>query len=284
MYRFLIFMTFITTLNGCALFGEYRERHVQSTSLVSFLYPKGKVPMKDKPNPVLNLPLRVGLAFIPDNRSQTTITLATKNELLENVKHAFDGKAYVDEIIIIPEIYLQGSGGYGTLDQVNNLYQLDVIALVSYDQIVNGRDNLLSLSYLTIVGAYILPGSGFDVSTMIDLAVIDVPSRSILFRSAGTNLLDKNIVAGAYTSQAYRKKQNKGFIMAMQQMQANLHLELNKFEQRLRKRDPNDRIQVRHREGYSGGSVSTLMIALLILFSLIKLLKAKEKYSFASNK
>ncbi len=283
MSRFILFLT-VFCLNGCALFGEYRERHVQSTSLVGFLYPQGKVPMKDKPNPVLNLPLRVGLAFIPDKRSQATISAATKNELLENVKRAFADKEYVDEIIIIPEIYLQGSQGYGTLDQVNSLYQLDVIALVSYDQIVNGRDNLLSLSYLTIVGAYILPGSGYDVSTMIDLAVIDVPSRSILFRSAGTNLLDKNIVPGAYTNQAYRKKQNNGFVIAMQQMQANLYLELNKFEQRLRKRDANDRIQVRHRAGYSGGSVSSLMIALLIFLSLIKLFTRKEQYSGAASK
>jgi rhombotail lipoprotein len=267
----IILLICVISLSSCALFGEYRERHVQSTSLVGFLYPKGKVPLIDKPNPVLNLPLKVGLAFIPDNSNQTTITLATKNELLENVKRAFSGRQYVDEIIIIPEIYLQGVGGYDTLEQVNNLYQLDVIALVSYDQIVNGRDNLLSLSYLTIVGAYILPGSGYDVSTMIDLAVIDVPSRSILFRSAGTNLLDKNLVPGAYANQAYLKKQNKGFTLAMQQMQANLYLELDKFEKRLRKRDPQDKIQVRHRQGYSGGSVSTLMLGLLLVVGLVKI-------------
>jgi len=275
MSRILLILCIIS-LSSCAIFGEYRERHVQSTSLVSFLYPKGKVPLKDKIKPVLNLPLRVGLAFIPDRSMQTTISIATKNELLENVKRAFGGKEYVNEIIIIPEIYLRGTGGYGTLEQVNNLYQLDVIALVSYDQIVNGKDNLLSLSYLTIVGAYIFPGSGYDVSTMIDLAVIDVSSRSILFRSAGTNVLDKNLVPGAYASQAYHKKQNKGFVIAMEQMQANFYLELDKFEKRLRKHDPNERIEVRHRKGYSGGSVSLIMLGLLLLFGLFKATRANR--------
>ena len=268
MYRIILFFS-ITALNGCAIFGEYQGRHIQSTSLVSFLYPKGKVPKENKLNPVLNFPMRVGLAFIPDKSSQTTLSLESKNKLLEQIKSAFIAKEYVNDIVIIPEIYLRGSG-YGTLEQVNNLYQLDVIALVSYDQIVNGRDNLLSLSYLTIVGAYILPGSGFDVSTMIDLAVIDVPSQSILFRSAGTNQLNKNKVPGAYTSQSYDKKQNISFAQAMQKMQANFHLELNKFEQRLRKKDPNDHIQVRHREGYSGGSSSITMIIFLSILVLIK--------------
>lgn len=266
--RFFLLVIVLMFINGCALFGEYRDRHTRSTSLVQFLYPNGNPPLQDKPNPVLNLPLKVGLAFIPGgNNSQ--ITPATKNTLLENVKQAFESRVYIDEITIIPEIYLQQRKGFSTLEQIKSLYQLDVIALVSYDQIVNGRDNIFSLSYLTIVGAYIFPGSGYDVNTLIDLAVIDINSQSILFRSAGTSG-SKGVVAEAYKQQAYRKKQNQGFAKAMQQMQDNLQVELGKFEQRLRKKDPNERIQVRHRAGYSGGSVSLSLLILLVFLSLIK--------------
>ncbi|MCF6288790.1 MAG: rhombotarget lipoprotein [Proteobacteria bacterium] len=276
MFRIILILGFLS-LSGCAIFGTYQERHLRSTSLVKFLYPQGKLPLTDKKNPVLNLPLRVGLAFIPDASRQTTITPATKSQLLEKVKAAFVGKEYVDEIIIIPEIYLRGSDGYSSLDQVHNLYQLDVIALVSYDQIVNGSDNLLSLSYLTIIGAYIFPGSNYKVSTMIDMAVIDVPSRSILFRSAGTSGSKNKPVAGAYVKQVYRKKQNQGFVQAMQQMQDNLYLELTKFEQRLRKRNPDDKVQVRHREGYTGGSLPFWLFGLLLFI-------ASVKYTRESNK
>ena len=66
--------------------------------------------------------------------------------------------------------------------------------MVSYDQIVNAKENLLSLSYLTIDGAYIFPGTGYQVNTMIDMAVIDVDSRSILFRAAGTSSSKNKIV------------------------------------------------------------------------------------------
>ena len=270
-------MLSVLGLSSCAIFGEYQSKHMHSTSLVRFLYPLGKLPLEDKKDPVLNLPLRVGLAFIPDAVRQSTINPATKNQLLENVKAAFEKKDYVDEIIIIPQMYFSNSKGYTTLDQVNRLYQLDVIALVSYDQIVNASDNLFSLSYLTIVGAYIFPGSNYKVNTLIDLAVIDVASRSILFRAAGTNGSKQSAVASAYIQQAYRKKQNQGFSQAMQQMQTNLWLELDKFEQRLRKKDPQDRIKIKHRSGYSGGSVSLTLLFILFLLTIAKYF-LKPKY------
>ncbi len=273
----LILMLSVLGLSSCAIFGEYQSKHMHSTSLVRFLYPLGKLPLEDKKDPVLNLPLRVGLAFIPDAVRQSTINPATKNQLLENVKAAFEKKDYVDEIIIIPQMYFSNSKGYTTLDQVNRLYQLDVIALVSYDQIVNASDNLFSLSYLTIVGAYIFPGSNYKVNTLIDLAVIDVASRSILFRAAGTNGSKQSAVASAYIQQAYRKKQNQGFSQAMQQMQTNLWLELDKFEQRLRKKDPQDRIKIKHRSGYSGGSVSLTLLFILLLLTIAKYF-LKPKY------
>ena len=271
----VILILAVLTLNACAMFGGYHPKHTRSTSLVQFLYPKGNPPMQDKINPVLNLPLKVGLAFIPERSNNASITLATKNDLLENVKAAFKAKVYVDEIIVVPEIYLQRSQGFSTLEQIKNLYQLDVIALVSYDQVVNSKDNILALSYLTIVGAYIFPGTGYEVSTLIDLAVIDIQSRSILFRAAGTSG-DKDIVAEGYKQQAYRKKQNKGFKNAMNQMQVNLMPALDQFEQRLRSKDPNDTIKVKHRKGYTG-STSYSLLFLLLIFAGIKFYKNHVK-------
>jgi len=266
----LFIVMIILTLSGCAVFGEYRHRHTHTTSLVQFLYPQGKLQLEDKKNPVLNLPLRVGLAYIPDRSHKQVISPVLKNTLLENVKASFVSKHYVNEIIVIPELYLQNSRGYGSLEQIKKLYQLDVIALVSYDQMVNAKENLLSLSYLTIVGAYVFPGTGYQVNTMVDLAVIDVDSRSILFRAAGTNSSKNQIVADAYRSQAYRKRQNAEFELAMGQMQSQLKLELSKFEERLRRKDPNENIVVKHRKGYTGGSVSLLMLSFLLTITFIK--------------
>ncbi|MCF6317998.1 MAG: rhombotarget lipoprotein [Proteobacteria bacterium] len=276
MSRLVLFIC-ILSLSSCAIFGEYRQRHTHTTSLVGFLYPQGKVPLSDKSSPVLNLPLRIGLAYIPDRSNKKVISPVLKNTLLENIKSSFKNKHYVSEMIVIPEMYLQNSQGYETLEQIKNLYQLDVIALVSYDQIVNAKENLLSLSYLTIVGAYIFPGTGYQVNTLIDMAVIDVDSRSILFRAAGTSSSKNKIVPEAYRSQAYRTNQNKEFEISMSNMQNNLIVELSNFEQRLRKKDSNDRIKVKHRKGYTGGSVSLLLLGFLFLTVLLKTFHAVKQ-------
>jgi rhombotail lipoprotein len=251
--------------------GEYRQRHTRSTSLVQFLYPDGKLPLTDKRNPILNLPLHVGLAFIPDRRTTTIISPITKNQLLENVKTEFETKEYVDKITIIPQLYLQGNQGYSTLQQIKTLYNLDVIALVSYDQLLNSQENILSLSYLTIVGAYIFHGTDYNVNTLMDLAVVDVDSQNILFRAAGTSTSKNKRVSFAKHKKAFRDKQNQEFEIAMAQMQGNLILALDKFEQRLRNKDANEEIKINYRKGYSGGSVSSLMIAFLLMLSIVKI-------------
>lgn len=65
--------------------------------------------------------------------------------------------------MLVPDYYLaihpgainQGLSG---LEGVQRLYNLDLLALVSYDQVNYVADNKWSLGYLTIVGAYVLKG------------------------------------------------------------------------------------------------------------------------------
>lgn len=275
--RQIILLLTLLSLSGC-LMGEYRQRHTRSTSLVQFLYPDGKLPLTDKTNPVLNLPLNVGLAFIPDKRTTTIISPVTKNKLLENVKNAFEKKEYVDRITIIPELYLQSNQGYSTLQQIKTLYNLDVIALVSYDQLLNSQENLLSLSYLTIVGAYIFHGTDYNVNTLMDLAVVDVNSQSILFRAAGTSTSQNKRVSFPKHKKAFRDKQNQEFEIAMAQMQENLVLALDKFEQRLRNKEANENIKVNYRQGYTGGSVSLMLLFALIAITLHKAHQTRKNH------
>ena len=61
------------------------------------------------------------------------------------------------------------------------------MALVSYDQVTYRDENNWSLGYLTIVGAYVLEDSQHDVITLMDPAVVDAASRSILLRAGGTD-------------------------------------------------------------------------------------------------
>ena len=274
--RFGLLTFLIIFLSSCAIYGGYTGKHSRSTSLVQFLYPDGDLPMQDLPNPVINLPLKVGLAFVPASRD-LVFSQSYKTQMLEDIKSAFESRVYIDEITVIPEIYLRQESGFNALEQIKRLYSLDVIALVSYDQTTYRDDNVLSLSYLTVVGAYIFPGTSYEVNTLIDLAVIDIESHSILFRSAGTSG-GKGATTLVGKNRAFRKKQSGGFEQAMQQMHYNLQVELGKFEQRLRERKPKKKIQVKHRQGYSGGSIPLSLLLLLAMLSLVKKAHARKKY------
>jgi rhombotail lipoprotein len=78
--------------------------------------------------------------------------------------------------VIVPDYYLTGARGFDGLQGVQRLYNIDLMALVSYDQVTHLDDNRWSLTYLTIIGAYVIPGSSHDVATLLDLAVVD-PAR-----------------------------------------------------------------------------------------------------------
>lgn len=242
----LLLLLLLVATSGCSVFGTERVRHSKTTSLVNFLYPDGEIP-QDLPSPTLRLPLRIGLAYIPEKGRTSPVHESKKIELLNAIKNEFKNLKYVDSIEIIPAIYFSNRGE--SLQQIKQLYQLDVMALVSYDQIVNRNENILAVTYLTIVGNYIFPGSQFKVSTLIDLALIDLESKRLLFRAAGTHG-SKGLSAEAYTSQRYNKHQNEDFSRAMAVMQANLSVELMNFEHRLRAKNPNDDIKVVAKKGY----------------------------------
>jgi len=258
----------VISLSSCSMFGHEKVRHSKTTSLVNFLYPSGKIP-DDLSSPVLRLPLRVGLAYIPENTINSHIEPAIKLELLNTIKRQFEGLRYIQNIQIIPQMYLGQGQGQNQLLQIQQLYQLDVIALVSYDQIVNRKENLLAITYLTIVGNYIFPGSHFNVSTLLDMALIDLKTKRLLFRAAGSHG-SKGATAEAYTRHQYDRHQNDDFSVAMDMLKINLSYELQAFEQRLRAKDPNDDIKVEAKKGFEM-SVNQDVVIILLMLTLLKL-------------
>ena len=102
---------------------------------------------------------------------------------------------YIDRIEVIPSSYLKGGQGFSTLEQVSRLYDVDIIALVSYDQVSQTLENNAAFLYLTIVGLYVIPGNENTVQTFVDTAVFDVKSRKMLFRAPGVNKVEQRSTA-----------------------------------------------------------------------------------------
>ncbi len=229
----------------------YNTRGGVSSSLVDFLYPKGEEPPpRDNVIPQLNLPLRVGLAFVPASRhNKAGLSEAQKLILLNRVKAAFKEREFIQSISVIPDTYLRSSRGFQTVDQVARLYNLDTIALVSYDQISHTDETKASIAYWTIVGAYFIKGNVNDVQTFVDTAVFDVRTHKLLFRAPGVDE-SRGTSTMVNLTEEVRKRRAESFDKAMVDMTQNLDNELNVFIERVKTEQV---AKVVHRPGYTGG-------------------------------
>jgi len=255
-------------LSGCAHLACFPscQRHAQnSTSLVEFLYPNGAPPPAQDSQPQLHLPLRVGLAFLPSNgEPRIGPDAAQKEALLQEIRKHFVSRKFIAEIVLIPDYYLLGKRGFEGLEGVQRLYGIDLMALVSYDQVAHEDDNRWSLGYLTIVGAYVLKGTRHDVSTLVDLAVVDPATHSLVLRAGGfdtrhgtVTLVDEN--------RRLRETAAEAFAAATQQMIDHFDGALTAFEAEVRDGKANVRVVSNHGKPASGGLGGMDWLALLFL-------------------
>lgn len=266
----LILLTVTFVLAGCA--GQQTRSR---SSVVDYLYPSDQ-DVAIKPSvPVLKLPVKVGIAFVPstpiDNHATNfwtgkklapnALTSVAKAELLEQVASQFREREYVQSIELIPTEYLSQGGGFSNLEQIKTMFDIDIIALVSHDQTQFTDENYLSLTYWSIVGAYIIKGEINDTNTMMDTVVYDISSRKMLFRAPG-----KSVVKGSATpvnlSEQLRNDSIKGFELAADEMIKNLSLQLEVFKNKIKNKTED--VKVVHRKNYTGGGAPSLLIFIIL--------------------
>lgn len=252
---------------GCSTLWATPGRQGVSSSLVDYLYPQGEVPPRqDGQVPHLELPLKVGLAFVPSRAgSDQVLTEAYRIDLLNRVKAAFAARDFIHEIIVIPDAYMRSGNGFAALEQTARLYNLDVIALVSYDQVANTDEKKSAFLYWTIIGAYMIKGNRNEVQTFVDTAVFDVPTRRLLFRAPGVNKVESSSTL-VDVERDTRKAREAGFEQAMADMTVSLDKELALFKERIKA----DRSVTVSRAGDEGGAGAVepamLLLAGLVLF------------------
>lgn len=259
-------------LSGCAVTehafcmpGCKSQTH-NTSSLVSFLYPDSKSVPPTNTIPELRVPLRVGLAFLPSQAtySASPLDAAQKEQLLERIRQRFSTRPFISEIVVIPDYYLGNSRGFDGLAGVQRLYNIDLMALVSYDQVSHTDDNTLSLGYLTIVGAYILPGSSHETATLVDLAVVDPATRSLVLRAGGVST-SHDVSTLINVDRDVRKSSAVGFDGATNQMIGNFDIALTDFQADVRSGKANVRVVARNSLGGKGGGGSSTVSDLIAL-------------------
>jgi rhombotail lipoprotein len=258
---------------GCATQARYYS------SAVDYLYPNEKEPVEQPAVPVMEIPMKVGIAFVPDrgSRRQRTfwqnlfpgksrseplaLTEKQKIDLMDRVARHFKEYPYIHSIEIIPSAYLSPGGSFRNLDQVRTMYGIDAIALLAYDQVQFTDEGASSFLYWTVVGAYVVPGEKNTTQTMMDAVVYDIKSRKMLFRAPGTSQV-KGRATPANLSEELRRNSEEGFNRAADEMVANLDQQLALFKDRV-KESPEE-YRVVHRAGYSGGGSVGWLFALFL--------------------
>jgi rhombotail lipoprotein len=225
----LIALAFLTAvLGGCISSGQHTRRR---SDLMAYLYPnRNEAPAPHPEKARMQLPLRLGIAFVPAADAQFSPVLpSAEKKTLDIVRASFQGRDWVREIVTIPSSYLTPGGGFDNLDQVARMYNVDVIALASVDQIQHSSPGKLSFLYVSIIAAYVLPLEQNDTNTLIDVAVFHVPSRTFLLRAPGVSRLKGNSVA-VEESRALRTKADRGLQLATEDLARNLSQEVESFK------------------------------------------------------
>jgi len=227
---------------GCNSLNNVGTQH-HATSLYTYLYPNKENHVDTPTIPVLSLPLRVGVAFVPVNEHQerhypgyvmddTTLSESQKVTLMKKISVEFKKYPFIQSIEIIPTPYLTPGGSFANLDQIRTMYGVDVITLLSYDQVQFTGEGWKALSYWTLAGAMVVPGEENETKTMLDAAVFDIASRKMLFRAPGIGNVEHSSTLMTLDENLH-KNSEEAFAKAAADLTTNLQATLADFQERV---------------------------------------------------
>jgi rhombotail lipoprotein len=184
----------IVPLSGC---GHYTTQ--RTSNLLTYLHPGETQTVEASKDiartslPNIPVPIRLGIAFVPESRTITSggnikiepLTEKFKMEMMRELTAQLRQYSTFAGIEEIPSTYLKVGGSFANLDQIHTMTGVDVIGLVSYDQVQFTDRGLVSLLYWTGIGWYFVPGEKNDTNTMMDAALYHIPTRKPLLRATG---------------------------------------------------------------------------------------------------
>jgi rhombotail lipoprotein len=266
----------IVLLSSCSFSRQVERR----SSLMSYLYPQATdAPAPPVTDAKLQLPLRIGVAFVPPDDSTSwcgsvdrLFPPGAEKKLTEIVARSFAGRPWVSQIRMLPSSYLVPHGGFKNLEQVARLMNVDVVALVSVDQLQTSDPRRVSFLYLSVIGAYVLPLDHNETRTLIDAAVFHVPTRTFLLRAPGVSSVTGNSTAVDVRA-ALSERSVRGFGMAMKDLAKNLDTEVDLFKTSVvaGERQDIDIVSAKGESFRHGGAVGMLegLIACVFLLAIL---------------
>lgn len=206
------------------------------TSMIRFLgSDENAIKLQEATEPTITVPLKVGFAFAPSLDYGQGFPEKERMNLMQKIANHFKEYKFVESIELIPSLYLEEGGGFSNLDKLRQLFGIDVIMLLSYDQSQFQDKGAWAITYWTIIGYYIVKGEKNDTHTLMDAALFHIPSRKMLFRASGTNHI-KNTATPINLSEQAREDSLSGFRQASMDLTTNLQDKLYYFRKAIRSR------------------------------------------------
>ena len=257
--KFFVLITLAFFL-GCSTSTNYKS------SVVHFLYSDGKEAVKSPQDSILSLPVKVGIAFIPEIRqnqghngqvilpSLSGLSEQDKMSLMQEIGGHFSKQEFVKSVVQIPSAYVASMGSFDNLDRLSTNFGVDVIVLISFNQLQFVDKGPLSVGYLTIVGALIVPGEINSTHTILDAVCYHIPSRKMIFGASGSSNVKSRSTPLSIVSQA-KKDSIKGFCEANKYLVSNLDTQMDSFKAMIC--NPSGIFQIVCAPGYTGiGSIN----------------------------
>ncbi len=272
MYKSVLLIVVISVVSGCSsiqsILGiNYSNQQRSVSSVVDYLYPnkRGEINIETK-IPDLVIPLKVGIAFVPDNCGsfrRHDLNEELKRSLLGKVADRFKSKDIISKVEVIPSSLLKRKGSFTNLRQIKKDLDIDIVVLLSYDQVQYTERNFISMAYhWSIVGRYVFKGDKNDTITIMNAAVYDIASEEMLFRSEATSKVNGNS-ASAFIAEELRTRSQKGFKLASEELSKILDWDLYQFKQKIKKKEV--KVKVSYRRSYGGGSLYIILISTFLL-------------------
>ncbi len=229
---FLVMVSVAFGLSGCASM-DATSKQQQVASVLSYLYPGSEShPEVSTQVAELRVPFRVGVAFVPDHSDpRVRLPEADRLKLADEVRSAFANYPFVQQMTVIPSTYLETAGGFENLERISALLNIDVVILISYDQVQNSGATGWSFLNWTGIGAYVIKGDRYDILTAVDTAVFHIKSHRLLLRASGVSNTKGTATMVGFTERA-REARTRSFDEAFQKLIVNLQGELKAFRAR----------------------------------------------------
>jgi rhombotail lipoprotein len=145
------------------------------------------------------------------------------------------------------------------------MYGVDVMTLLSYDQVQFTDNNWSSITYATPVGLLFVQGEKNETRTMLDAAVYDIASRKMLFRAPGiSSVKDSSTLLNQDLN--LRKNSEDSYQQASTNLVTNLRAGLEEFKDRV-KTQPEE-YKVVSKPGYkmAMGALGEMDVLLVVVF------------------